>query len=213
MKATVKLIMLVAALTTAGVAKTEAALITWHWAGPVTGYIGGGIGPTLDTAVPLGTPVDVFVSLDPNATFLNPGMCLQGTATASLQVLGRTYASSGFVWVDGSGFGSGLCSSGPLVEVVVPGWGGPDALPGGWVPFGGDPSFLPGLWWGGDLTSQPASMQSQFPLFYIPGQSLPQRFTANLQAVQQDLQSVPEPSTLLLLSTGLAAAAWRRRRQ
>ena len=194
-----------------GVARAEAEIITWHWAGAVTGYIGvTGIGlPTLDTAVPLGTPVDVFVTLDPEASFLNPAICLQGMASTSLQVLGRTYTSEGHVWVDASGFGGGLCSPGSnRVEIVVPSWGsGGPALPDGWVPF--SPAFLPGLWWGGDLTSQPTFIGSQLPSFWIPEQSLPQRFTANLQAVQ-DLQPVPEPSTWLLLGSVLSAAAARR---
>ena len=61
---------------------------------------------------------------------------------------------------------------------------------------------------GAEMTSvQPASISSQLPGFYRPFQAVPQRFTA-------DLYAVPEPSTWLLLSTGLSAAAyWRRRRQ
>lgn len=217
MKRTVKLIVLVAALTTTelGVAKAEAALITWHWAGPVTGYSGDPLGgPSLATVVPLGATVDVFVSLDPTAPYLNPATCLQGTATASFQVVGQTYTNAGFVWVDAMGFGPGICNPGSnLAEIVVPSWGsGGPALPDGWLPF--TPFFIPGLWWAGDLTTtQPTFISSQFPTFRIPGQSTLQGFTANLQAVQQDLHPVPEPSTLILLSTGLAAAAWRRRRQ
>jgi hypothetical protein len=203
-----------------GVSKAEAATIIWHWAGPVTGYsssFGCNPGfdcPTLDTVVPLGTNVDVFVSLDP-ATPPNAN-CLAGTASASLQVLGRTYTNTGFVWVDALGFGGGICSQNfDHVEIVVPSWGfGGPALPDGWVPFTSLSEFFPGLWWGGDLTSvQPTSISSQFPHFHKPGQSHPQRFTANLQAVPADLHPVPEPTTWLLLSTGLAAAAWRRRRR
>jgi hypothetical protein len=213
--------MLVAALTMAelGVARAEAAPITWHWSGPVSGYSGCtpgfDCGTTLDTVVPLGTTIDVSVSLDPERPPSNPqSLCNRGTASASLQVLGRTYTSTGFVWDEGHGFGPGVCVPGfNVVEVVVPLWGfGGPALPGGWVPF--HIAFLPGLWWDGDLTSiQPTSISSQFPEFRLPGQSAPQRFTANLQAVPADLQAVPEPTTWLLLSTGLAAAAWRRRRQ
>jgi hypothetical protein len=172
-------------------------------------------GATLDTVVPLGTSIDVFVSLDPDRPPPNPqSPCYRGTASASLHVLGRTYTYTGFVWDEGHGFGPGVCVPGyDAVEIVVPTWGsGGLALPGGWVPF--TSNFLPGLWWGGDLTSvQPTSISSQFPSFYLPGQSVPQGFTANLQAVPADLHPVPEPTTWLLLSTGLAAAAWRRRRR
>jgi hypothetical protein len=58
MKHRVRIVLLFAALTTAelGVATAEAGMITWHWSGPVTGYLGDGFGgPTLDTIVPLGT--------------------------------------------------------------------------------------------------------------------------------------------------------------
>ena len=73
---------MVAALTTAelGVATAEAAPIVWHWAGTVTGHTSARTGPTLDTVVPLGTRVDVMVSLDPAAADLNPAICLQGMA-------------------------------------------------------------------------------------------------------------------------------------
>src|SRR5688572_21903717 len=57
-----------------GAARAEATPITWHWAGPVSGYacIFGGCTPGLDTAVPLGTTVDVFVTLDPDLAPPNP---------------------------------------------------------------------------------------------------------------------------------------------
>lgn len=205
-----------------GVSRAEAGMITWHWAGPVTGYVGcspGSCGETLDTVVPLGTPVDVFVSLDPARPSPNPGFpCYRGTASASLQVLGRTYTSTGFVWDEGHGFGPGVCVPGyDEIEIVVPSWGyGGAALPEGWIPF--SPDFLPGLWWRGDLTSvQPTSISSQLPSFYRPGQSVPQRFTASLQAVPPALEqpvAVPEPATLTLFGAGLAAAwAARRRRR
>lgn len=225
MKHTARLIVLVAALTTAqvGVARAEAEMITWHWAGPVTGYSfgftcapGSDCGSALETVVPLGTTIDVFVSLDPDfppPNLLSP--CYRGTASVSLQVLGRTYAGTGHVWDEGHGFGPGACVPGyDVIEIVAPSWGsGGPALPDGWVPFTNFGDFFPGLWWGGDLTNvQPNSISSQLPKFYQPRQSHPQRFTANLQAVPADLHSVPEPTTWLLLGTGLAAAAWRQRR-
>jgi hypothetical protein len=195
------------------VARAEAEIITWHWSGAVTGYIGGESGgPALSTIVPLGTTVDVFVSLDPVAPYLDPTSCLQGTASASLQVLGRTYTNQAFVWVDAAGFGPGLCLPGSDgVEIVVPSWGsGGPALADGWIVAPNPSLFLPGLWWGGDLTGvQPTSIGSQFPYFYLPGQSDRQQFTASLQAVP-DLQAVPEPSTLLLLGSVLSVAAARR---
>lgn len=204
--------MLGTCLLVLGVARAEAAPITWHWAGPVTGYacmFGYDCPITLDTSVPLSTQVSVSVTFAsdfptyPNA--LNP--CLMGVASTSLQVLGRTYTSQGYVWEDASGFGGGVCMAGvDWVEIVVPSWGaGGPALPDGWVPF--NQSYLPGLYWSGDLTGvQPAFIGSQLPTFYRPfGQDSPQRFTADLQAVP-----VPEPSTWLLLSTVLSAAGARR---
>lgn len=198
-----------------GTLSANADPITWHWAGPVTGYLCAAGGPcpiTLDTSVPLGTTVDVFVTLNLNPVGApsNPVIpCLRGTASASLQVLGRTYTNQGVVWDEGHGFGPGICVPGyDFVEVVVPIWGedGP-SLPNGWVPI--SYLFFPGLWWPGDLTNvQPLSISSQFPAFHQPGLSSPQRFTANLEAVP-----VPEPATWLLLSTGLAVAARRRRRR
>lgn len=203
-----------------GVAKAEASIMTWHWAGPVTGYSGfpcnpGFDCPTLDTIVPLGTTIDVLVSLDP-ATPANAN-CLAGTASASLQVLGRTYTNTGFVWVDAFGFGGGICAPGSdRVEIVVPSWGsGGPALPDGWVPFPIlSDSFFPGLWWSGDLTStQPTEIASQFFRFHLPDQAPPQRFIADLQAVAP-MHPVPEPATMTLLGGGLAAAwAARRRRR
>ena len=216
-------LVILAGLLVLGVSRAEAGMITWHWAGPVTGHSfvfgcapGSDCGPRLDTVVPLGTPIDVFLSLDPLRPPPNSqSPCYRGTATASLQVLGRTYTSTAHVWDEAHGFGPGICVPGfDVVEMVVPFWGsGGPALPEGWVPF-----FLPelsGLWWGGDLTMvQPPSISSQFPAFYRPGQSSPQLFRANLQAVPADMHPVPEPATLTLFGAGLAAAwAARRRRR
>jgi hypothetical protein len=219
MKKIAKLIMLAAVLTTAEftVTTAEAATIIWHWAGEVTGYSGDPFGgPSLESVVPLGTPVSVKLSFDPGAPYLNPSSCLQGMGSLSLEVLGRTYPGGGYVWVDGMGFGGGICSSSlDHVEVVAPVWGGNvgPALPGGWIPTQSD-SYLPGIWWPGDLEDgQPALIGSQFPKFYIPGQARSQRFTATLHAVPDvETVSAPEPATWILMSTGLAAV-WRRRRR
>lgn len=196
----VKLLLVVPTLVLAGfgVGTATAAPITWHWTGIVTGHTDARGGANLDSVVPVGTPVDVTVSLDPAAAALNPAICLQGMASTSLQVLGRTYTNAGYVWEDAMGFGPGVCAPWlDNVEIVVPSWGRlGEGLPDGWVPFPTN-DFLPGLWWGGDLTSvQPSFIGTQLPMFILPGQSVPQRFTATFRAVPDvDLTPVPEPST------------------
>lgn len=207
------LILVVALLA---VPTTAAAGTIWHWTGFVTGHTDPRGGLSLDTVVPLGTPVDVILSLAPDAPYLNPSICLQGTASATLQVLGRSYTNGGYVWEDAMGFGPGVCApSFDNVEIVVPAWGtGGPALPDGWVPFGIDFNFLPGMWWGGSLSDgQPPFISTQLPLFYRPGQSFPQRFTASLQAVPA-VQPIPapEPGTMTMVGIGLALALRKRLR-
>ena len=83
-------------------------MITWHWAGPVTGHspVSPGL-PRLDSVVPLGTRVDVVVTFDSMPSNLNPSApCLWGIGSASLEVLGQTYTGQNHVWVDGMGFGT-----------------------------------------------------------------------------------------------------------
>src|SRR5688572_10892009 len=117
-------------LLAVGVSRAEADMITWHWAGPVTGHLfafgqcppGADCGPRLESVVPVGTTVDVFVSLDLGAT--PNANCFAGNPTATFQVLGRTYTNIGFLWLDGMGFGPGMCAPNVnWVEVVAPSWG------------------------------------------------------------------------------------------
>ena len=197
-------------------ALTEAGTI-WHWSGPVTGYTDPRGGASLSDIIPMGSRIDVIVSLEPDAPAMNPSICLQGTASATLQVMGRSFTNGGFVWEDAMGFGPGLCAPLNNVEIVVPAWGsGGPAMPDGWIPFGVDFTYLPGLWWSGNLADgQPQFISGQFPLFYLPGMSWPQRFTASLEAVVPDVQPspVPEPATMTMVGVGLALAARQRLRR
>jgi hypothetical protein len=212
-----------AAVLVVGVSTAEAATLVWHWNGLVTGHVISfcstepDCGPRLSSVVPVGTPIDVFLTIDPDQRGTGPsGPCYRGAAATSLQVLGRTYSGTAHVWDEAFGFGPGVCVPGyDVIEIVAPSWGfgGPE-LADGWVPFiSFFDSFFPGFWWDGDLTHvQPATISSQFPKFFKPGQSSPQRFTATLHAVPTDMHTAPEPTTWVLFGTGLAAAAWRRRR-
>jgi hypothetical protein len=193
-----------------GAARAEAAPITWQWAAPVTGY-GCPSGPCeIAAVVPLGTAITVSLTLDPVApTYPNPlAPCYWGDASASLNVMGLTYTSQAFIFIDAYGFAGNCAPPGTFdwVEVVVPSWGtspAGQALPGGWFPASA--GYYPGLWWLGDLTSiQPTTVFSQFPSFRTGTSVPPETFMANLQPV-------PEPSTWLLLSTVLSAAGAKRR--
>jgi hypothetical protein len=185
--------------------------VTYHWSGPVTGYAcyyGACDDPNPFAAVvPLGTTVDVLLTFDPDfsATYNPPASCFWGTGSASFQVLGRKYTHTAYLWNDGYGFSGGICGGGGN-EVVVPNWGfgGPE-LPGDWSPYWDSP--FSGFWWGLDPSwTMPSSIASQFPYFSVdPSEGYPVRFNA-------DLHAVPEPSTWLLLATGLAAVAGRRLR-
>ena len=182
--------------------------VTWQWSGPVTGYrcrsveFGCDVNP-FATVVPLGTTVDVFLTFDPDV-YASPGICLKGYGSATLQVLGQTYTNQAWLWNDGYGAGGGFCGGGGN-EVVVPSWGsGGPQLPDGWSPFTFGGNYFPGLYWGIDLSwTMPSSISPAFPYFYNYERYAPLTFVA-------DLQAVPEPSTWLLLGTGLAAVAARR---
>ncbi len=182
--------------------------VTWQWSGPVTGYTCYNYGVCDTTAfaavVPLGTTVDVFLTFNDESTTYNPpASCLWGYGSATFQVLGRTYTSQAWLWNNGMGFDAGVCGAGGN-EVVVPGWGnGGPPLPDGWILYPSSSTTIPGMNWGLDLSwTMPSSINPRFPAFRLEGNT-PARFTV-------DLQAVPEPSTWLLLGTGLAAVAARR---
>lgn len=198
-----------------GVTRADAATITWHFAGPVTGYscmspncMPGDI--AIDAVVPLGTTVDVFVTIDPYAPTYPVDFlpCLWGYSTVTLQVLGQTTTSQAYVWEDAKGFAGNCGNQFETVEMVAPSWGSSPpgfSLPDGWqyFPMLGE-AYFPGLWWSGHVDDgQPAHIGSQLPAFKRP-ENRPQRFLVELYAV-------PEPSTWLLVGTVLSAAAVRRR--
>lgn len=192
-------------------------ITTWHFAGGVSGYQCGFSGncsvESFAAAVPLGTMVDLYLTLDLDAPESSTCPGYYGEGSAVMQLLGQSFSSGSFIWVDAYGFGGGCRSAGSPgsgdVEIIFfP--GGPDSL-SGWRPTSS--TRIPGVYWptAGQTLPQtaPNYLFLQTPMFVSPPDSPFQimTFTAPMALVP-----VPEPTTIALFGIGLVGV-WRGRRR
>jgi hypothetical protein len=191
-----------------------ASTITWQYNLLVHGTAVG-LSPLQLITIPPGTPMIVTVSFDTNTPNICPGDTQSGiyligfgnSNRASVDLLGYQYSASGGIEF------AGACV-GPSTAVRLFVSGGVQTDPTGtliqWLPA---PAFgnlylpiPPSSWLGTAYPSALAPWSSPIgggPNFI--GSSQP-----NLVIESGDLRLVPEPSTWLLLSTGLAVVARRR---
>ena len=210
-------VVLSGALFVCAAAHAGATPITLSFGGPVVGFDCLGppcSSPSISTAVPIGTWVDLFLTLDPAAPEDPSIPCKYGQATATLVVLGLPYTGVGDVWIGADVFASGPCVPGSnLLQIVLPGWGtGGPALPGGWLPID---AGLRGLQSSSlnDLMNA-GKIDKQFPPVYVfgDGRPMPVPTLQERQFYLALLAGVPEPGSIVLVATGLALGFFRVRR-
>jgi len=200
---------------------TYATPVTWEWEGTVSAYFcANGVScPTqgaLSQTVPVGTTVDVFLTIDPSApTFPVPQLpCEWGhAASLSFGVLGQTYTNSDVLVFINQASNMGNCTpAGSLTEIIALDWGaGPSAplLPNGWSDAGANGSlvYIPGIEWTGPLTTTPPNrINARFPFFRNS-----QFSTEAFESFDLTLVQTPEPSSVVLTISGLAAFLRTRR--
>lgn len=200
--------------------RAEGAPVLWQYAGQVLGYTSPGppcalCPEPLAEVLPIGSRVELDWYFDPSSPEFTSciGQYPDATTQLVLRLAGNEYTFSGkaYTWVDAFGFSGSCGPNGVGLEVVAPAmWTGP-ALPGtlpnliGVYPGGGISGFS-GSWDGPGLpTSPPLHLGMQSPMFSMEA--------GGYQGVTTSLTPVPEPSTLLLLGSGLATLVARRRRR
>ena len=212
--------------------RAEATPFLWQYTGVVTQYheyfvscaMSGACG--IQDAVPLGTPLVLDLYLDPTVPMDPNCYGYFGTSAASmvLHVGGQSYTTTqAHTWVDAHGFGSSA-GCGPFntgLEVVATQWSGPPISPdatgslSGFIPTGGASAGIEGGGGPGLPTSPPQSLRLHSPIFEFaaPGSDPNQPGPRYYQSFEGALTVVPEPSTYLLIFTGLAAGYLRSRRR
>ena len=208
---------LVALTLTLVAAETQAGPITWQWTTTVSGSALTLTDDPID--IPTGTPMVFHVTWDSEAENLCPQGSSAGTypvMAASMLFMGQTYTGASHI-ESNSPYGNCVGGGAPLpifrfYPLAAPVPNAPtffDTSFGAyWMAlYAPSPATLGGL--PGPLTSDPYPSKIDQPWgleYYRPDLHFGETSLT-------DITAVPEPSTMLLVGSGMAVLAWHRRRQ